>query len=335
MTKPKVSVIVPNYNHSKYLKERIDSILNQSYQDFELIILDDCSTDDSVSVINQYRSNAHVSHVLINDKNSGSPFIQWEKGINLSLGDYIWIAESDDVAHQDFLKILMSKMEIFPNAVVAFSHSFFIDSEGNVLDMDYHTNTAADYILRHDGLLFTRKILTKQCYIYNVSMTVFRKDAYIHVDKAFQKLRFCGDWLFWAEMCMQGDVVEVCRPLSFFRQHSNKVTARAGQTGDDWRDVSKVLHRFIAPPRPLLKGVRRHIFRGRWTQHFKKSHCKEKELLTKLFPDVYCGTVWEVFLYQLCEIPNKFHVGDGGTVPWLRKGWRIWLRKWNGLLSMK
>ena len=54
---PKVSVIVPNYNHSAYLRERIDSILNQTYQDFELIILDDRSTDDSMSIIECYRHN--------------------------------------------------------------------------------------------------------------------------------------------------------------------------------------------------------------------------------------------------------------------------------------
>ena len=58
---PTVSVIIPNYNHAPYLKERIDSVLNQTYQDFEVIILDDCSPDNSVEVIEQYRSNPHVS----------------------------------------------------------------------------------------------------------------------------------------------------------------------------------------------------------------------------------------------------------------------------------
>ena len=68
-----VSVIVPNYNHAPYLKQRIDSILNQTYQDFELILLDDCSSDMSRDIIESYRTNPHVSQIDYNDINSGTP----------------------------------------------------------------------------------------------------------------------------------------------------------------------------------------------------------------------------------------------------------------------
>ena len=53
---PKVSVIIPNYNYSRFLEDRIESVLGQTFQDFEVILLDDCSTDDSVSVLDRYRS---------------------------------------------------------------------------------------------------------------------------------------------------------------------------------------------------------------------------------------------------------------------------------------
>jgi glycosyltransferase involved in cell wall biosynthesis len=66
---PEVSVIIPNYNHGKYLKQRIDSVLNQTYQHFELIILDDCSTDDSVAIIEAYRGHRKVKKIIYNDKN--------------------------------------------------------------------------------------------------------------------------------------------------------------------------------------------------------------------------------------------------------------------------
>ncbi len=68
---PTVSVIVPNYNHASFLKQRINSILEQTYQDFELILLDDCSTDNSREILEQYRSNPHVSHIAHNEINSG------------------------------------------------------------------------------------------------------------------------------------------------------------------------------------------------------------------------------------------------------------------------
>lgn len=82
-----VSVIVPNYNHASYLVARIESILNQTYQDFELILLDDCSTDDSREVLLKYKDNPKVTHLVFNEQNSGSPFIQWHKGVQLAEGE--------------------------------------------------------------------------------------------------------------------------------------------------------------------------------------------------------------------------------------------------------
>ena len=77
-----VSVIVPNYNYARYLPMRIESILNQTFTDFELILLDDASTDESVSVLEKYRNNKHVSHIVVNEQNTGSPVQQWMKGIS-------------------------------------------------------------------------------------------------------------------------------------------------------------------------------------------------------------------------------------------------------------
>ena len=87
MSNPLVSVIIPNYNHARYLDERIQSVLNQTYQNFEVIILDDKSTDNSVEVINQYKDDLHVSCIIVNEENSGSTFKQWHKGFELAKGE--------------------------------------------------------------------------------------------------------------------------------------------------------------------------------------------------------------------------------------------------------
>ena len=83
---PAVSVIVPNYNHARFLRKRIDSILNQTFQDFELILLDDCSTDESRSILSEYASDPRV-RLELNEVNSGSPFKQWNKGIRIARGE--------------------------------------------------------------------------------------------------------------------------------------------------------------------------------------------------------------------------------------------------------
>lgn len=97
-----VSVILPNYNHVVYLKERIESILNQTYQNFELILLDDCSADNSCDILNAYKEHPKVSALMLNEKNTGNTFLQWDRGIRLAKGKYVWIAESDDTADIHF-----------------------------------------------------------------------------------------------------------------------------------------------------------------------------------------------------------------------------------------
>ncbi len=94
---PFVSIIVPNYNHEKYLRQRLDSIYGQTYKNYEVILLDDCSSDDSRTILNEYRDRyPDRTRCEFNETNSGGVFRQWRKGISLAKGDYIWIAESDD-----------------------------------------------------------------------------------------------------------------------------------------------------------------------------------------------------------------------------------------------
>ena len=137
-----VSVIIPNYDHAAYLKIRIDSVLNQTYKDFEVIILDDCSADNSKDIIESYRSNKNVSHIVYNETNSGSTFKQWQKGIGLAKGKYIWIAESDDMSAAIFLETAVGAMEQVQNAALFFCQSNCIDFDGKPLeDMHWWTNS--------------------------------------------------------------------------------------------------------------------------------------------------------------------------------------------------
>src|SRR5438128_6391640 len=99
---PRVTVIIPNFNHAPYLERRISSVLNQTYQDFEIIYIDDASTDESALVFAKFSSDRRIK-AIINETNGGIPFKQWNKGVRLAQGEYIWIAESDDYADRNFL----------------------------------------------------------------------------------------------------------------------------------------------------------------------------------------------------------------------------------------
>src|SRR5215469_3489317 len=106
----RISIIVPNYNHARFLRQRIDTILAQTFQDFEVILLDDGSTDASRSILREYTSDPRVQ-LECNDINSGSTFKQWYKGVRLAHGRYVWIAESDDYADEQLLETLVARLD--------------------------------------------------------------------------------------------------------------------------------------------------------------------------------------------------------------------------------
>lgn len=227
---PTVSVIVPNYNHARFLRQRIDSILAQTYQDFELILLDDCSTDDSREILQEYASNPHVTHVEFNEANSGSTFKQWNKGVRLAQGKYVWIAESDDYADSRFLGRLVEELDGDPNIVLAYCRSCWVSADGKLSGFQQinipgtpSERWAADF--RVDGIEECRKILVHGCSIQNASAVVFRKAIYSQTGGADERLRQAGDWKAWASMALTGGTISyLADPLNYRRIHSGSVT---------------------------------------------------------------------------------------------------------------
>src|SRR6266849_1262625 len=121
-TMPKVSVVIPSYNHACFLRQRIESVLVQTYQDFELILLEDCSTDESRAILSEYAGDPR-GRMEFNEVNSGSTFKQWNKGVRLARGEYVWIAESDDYADPHLLEKLSERLESEPRAAFAYCRS--------------------------------------------------------------------------------------------------------------------------------------------------------------------------------------------------------------------
>src|SRR5690606_7012874 len=125
---PKVSIIIPNYNHKPFLQQRLDTVFNQTFQNFEVILLDDASADGSQDLLKSYKNHPKVAHIILNETNSGSPFKQWQKGIELAQGEYIWIAESDDYCELDFLEELLKNC----SANLVYAQSQDVDADGRV-----------------------------------------------------------------------------------------------------------------------------------------------------------------------------------------------------------
>ncbi|RZK45266.1 MAG: glycosyltransferase [Hymenobacter sp.] len=229
-----VSVIIPSYNHGRYLQQRIDSVLAQSYVNFELIILDDKSKDNSREIIDLYKKNLRISHIILNEENSGSTFIQWEKGINLSSGKYIWIAESDDYSDINFLSDMVALLNAHPNCSLAFSQSRYVNEEGKVLSSGFEE---VDDIWKQSIILNGEKALGQFIWhtqIVNASAVVFRKEYYARLEtKDYMNFKLCGDWFFWISLLEHGGLIYNKNPLNYFRQHKSNARTSSFITNAD------------------------------------------------------------------------------------------------------
>lgn len=298
---PRVSVIIPNYNHASFLKERIDSVLAQDYKDFEIILLDDCSTDESKEILESYANHPQCTHVIINEKNSGSPFVQWTKGIALAKGEYIWIAESDDVAATQLLGTLVAEMEKNCNTVIAFAQSRLIDKNNKPLSYGWNNSNSHDVNYYNGHQFVLDKMLTSN-YIYNASMAIFRKSAYRLIDTDYQHYGYCGDWVFWIELCLKGDVVEVCRVLNSYRQHKGQTTQASLKNGKKWEEMGYVLKR--AADLLEFTDVQRRCLRGRYTKRFAKENVPNRNEILSVHEDVFGGSYLDICYYEIGKMFN-------------------------------
>ena len=230
----RVSVIVPNYNYAKYLVERITSIINQEYPIYEIIILDDTSSDESVQILNNLIPTLNVDcKLIVNESNSGSPFVQWLKGVELAQGDYVWIAEADDLSEPAFLSEVLQPFDD-PSIVLSYCQSKQIDLEGKVLSenyLDYVSDISTKKWLRHyveGGADEITSCLAIKNTVPNVSAVVFERKALLHVLKncieEIKQYRVAGDWQTYLSILKNGKIAFSPEPLNLHRRHQNSVT---------------------------------------------------------------------------------------------------------------
>lgn len=232
MSAPMVSVVVPNYNHAPFLRRRMDTILAQTYQDFELILLDDASTDESRTILSEYTSDPRA-RVHFNEVNSGGVYKQWNKGVRLSRGKYVWLAESDDYAEPRLLERLVAVLESDPQIAVAYCRSWRV-VEGGRLDGFVYWGSEEQNSRWHSDFRVDGRDECRNCFplynpIRNASSAVFRKEGYDRAGGADESFRVAGDWKLWAAMALAGDMAYVAEPLNYQQFHAANTQRSTGE----------------------------------------------------------------------------------------------------------
>lgn len=244
-----ISVIVPNYNYERFLYERIYSILYQQMKIDELIILDDCSTDNSkdkiIKIVEAIKPYINVTYSF-NDTNSGSAYKAWYKGYNLASKDYVWIAEADDYCHPKFLKKIFQKIKRNNDIVIAYTATAHITKNGSYINridnnLKKTEHWQKDYL--SDGEEEFQKYFYLNCPIANISSVVIKKSDYADYFLESENLKQVGDWLLYTNILKHGQIAYINKELNYYRLHGDNFI-NDNKKLERLADIEKIYHLF-------------------------------------------------------------------------------------------
>lgn len=214
--RPLFSVIMPSYNHSRYIRDAIESVLTQSVGDLELIIVDDCSSDDSPAIIRGYSEADRRVRASFHEQNQGISRTMNE-AIGNARGEYITLFASDDLWLEDKLKIQSEILNI-DNDVIVWSDGLVVDDEGRLTGQSFlELHNALQY--KKNGCLLNELIQTN--YIFGSSLAVKREALWeIPYDEG---LKYLNDYKIMVEMADRHNFHYVDKPLACYRVHGSNL----------------------------------------------------------------------------------------------------------------
>lgn len=236
----KISILIPSFNYARYLPTALDSILAQTFEDYEVIVSDDASTDNSAEILRRYAACDSRIRIHIQPANLG--FVNnWNWCLSQARGEYIKYLFADDCfARPDALARLLSLLEANPRAVLAISARLVIDEDSRPVEIWDH--------LCQTGLIpgqtvISRCLCADRNFIGEPSAALFRRAA---AKRGFDsRLRQLVDLEYWFHLLQAGDLVYEPEPLCTFRVHAQQQTAknRHAQVGPE--ESLLILERYI------------------------------------------------------------------------------------------
>lgn len=252
----RVTVIMPVYNGERFLKESIESILNQTYQDFTLLCINDCSTDNSLSIIQKY--NDPRIKIIQNKVNLG---IGSTRNVGLEMADteYIALLDDDDISPLYRLEHEIQYLDNHLDIQIVGGHLREIDEFGNDLNNQWSVYLNPDYI--------------KACLLLENTVangTVMIRKSFIDEHNIRYKDNMCGveDYMFWVECSLRGNIKNLDEVLLFWR-----IT--------DQNETSRMLKKYKQERMKAFLKIRRYVFEQYGFEFLED----ELLLLNKIFSD--------------------------------------------------
>ena len=210
-----ISIAMCSYNGEKYIKEQIDSILNQTYTDFELVITDDGSSDKTIDIIHEYQKIDSRIKLYENEENLG--FVKnFEKAISLCSGDYIALADQDD-----FWK--RNKLEVFSKEI---GENVMIYSDAILMDENSKLIKGGKELIRPENNLVSghnnKAFLLTNCVSGNTIM--FKKELVEHILPIPEDISFHDIWIAFIASSL-GSITFTDKSMTYYRRYSDQITS--------------------------------------------------------------------------------------------------------------
>ncbi|MGN0018027.1 MAG: glycosyltransferase family 2 protein [Candidatus Gastranaerophilaceae bacterium] len=255
-----ISIVTASYNYEDYIKETIESVIAQSYQNWELIIVDDGSKDNSINVINEYCQKDSRIKLYTHENNSNKGLAQTlQYGIKLSSGKYVAFLESDDTITPDCLEKKANVISENPNIALIFNDINLFGYEEKIRGFDYYINRRKEIL---NSKNYPANIL-KEMDIFNListfSSVMVRKDILEKLDFN-SPIKASLDYYLWLQVVQQNSVYYVDEKLTNWRMHKDSYSNELRKpTSKADLDLELLKNKFILYKNPIKRFLKNAI----------------------------------------------------------------------------
>lgn len=218
--KPLISVVITSYNYEKYISKTIESVLNQSYDNFEIIIIDDGSKDSSLNIIKEYVSKYKNIYLYTHEGHINKGFVESMKlAINKAKGDYVAFCESDDFWDKDNLNEKIKIIDRNKNAVIVSNNIFVFGDKVGVIERQNYINFVNNFLLKERNFI-NLKNNSSICFIPTLSAVLIKKEILDKLDFNTPVPAFLDFWLY-RQILSRYPLYYTKQKLTFWRQHNS------------------------------------------------------------------------------------------------------------------
>ena len=272
---PEISVIIPVYNGDKTIRETIESVLNQTFSDFELLIINDGSQDTTLEIV----SNIPDPRIKVFSYPNAGLNASRNRGISLASGEYVSFIDADDIWTPDKLEAQLKALKAEPQAAVAYSWTDWIDEKGQFLRRANHNSATGD--------VFAKLLLAD--FVGSGSNPLIRKQAFAEVGNFDQSLVGGQDWDMWLRLAARYPFTVVPSAQILYRQSPNSWSRNVERQEKGFR---RIIEKALAQAPESVQKLEKHIIANRYK-------CLTFDVFQKGVPGRQRGLTGARYLWQV------------------------------------